>query len=120
MVLLDLIKLSEKQKVIADVLYTPDYTQNIINYNQLVFLTVEKSLIRNTYFNRPEKREFFEYVKSQELSEIYFENIFQSLELTNELECKMMRESGFYMIERTKESSITDVQKLIEKHFGLI
>lgn len=120
MVLIDLMKLSEHQKVVADVLYTPDYTQNIIDYNQLVFLTIDKSLIRDIYFNRPEKRDFYEYVKEQELTETYFERIFQSLELVNEMECSMMKDSGFYTIERKKESTIEDVLKLIEKHFGLV
>lgn len=58
MVLLDLMELSQNQKVVADVLYSPVFTQNIIDYNQIIFLTVDKKEIRDCYFNRPEKRDF--------------------------------------------------------------
>jgi hypothetical protein len=119
MVLIDLMILSKNQKIVADVLYTPDFTQDIIDYNQILFLTVDKSMIRDGYFNRPEKRDFYEYVKSQELADVYFENIFQSLELTNELEQKMMKDSGFYVIERTKETTVQKMLQQIESHFGL-
>jgi type II secretory pathway predicted ATPase ExeA len=49
MVLLDLMKLSQNRKVVADVLYSPVYTQEIIDYNQIIFLTVDKKEIRNSY-----------------------------------------------------------------------
>lgn len=119
MVLIDLIKLSENQIVVADVLYTPDYIQEIIDYRHLAFLTVDKSMIRGTYFNRPEKREFYEFVKQQEMEYTYFENIFQSLELTNEIEQKMMRDSGFLILERKADSTKEEMLSQIEKHFGL-
>lgn len=119
MVLIDLIKLSENQIVVADVLYTPDYIQEIIDYRHLVFLTVDKSMIRGSYFNRPEKREFYEYVKQQEMEYTYFENIFLSLELTNEREQKMMHDSGFFIIERKADSMKEEMLSQIEKHFKL-
>lgn len=119
MVLLDLMKLSQNQKVVADVLYSPVYTQEIIDYNQIIFLTVNKNEIRNCYFNRPEKRDFYEFVKSKSLANIYFENIFQGLELTNELEQQMMKQSGFFVYERKKEDTKAELLKIVEKHFKL-
>lgn len=119
MVFIDLIKLSENQIVIADVLYSPDYIQELIDYHHLVFLTVDKSMIRNTYFNRPEKREFYEYVNQQELKDTYFENIFQALELTNEIEQEKMRNSGFLRLERKAEDTREEMLIQIEKHFGI-
>lgn len=119
MVLLDLMELSQNQKVIADVLYSPAYTQDIIDYCQIIFLTVDKKEIRNCYFNRPEKRDFYEFVKSKSLADVYFENIFQGLELTNELEQRMMKQSGFFVYERRKEDTRAELLKIIEKHFRL-
>lgn len=119
MVLLDLMKLSQNQKVVADVLYSPVYTQEIIDYNQIIFLTVDKKEIRDCYFNRPEKRDFYEFVKSKSLADVYFENIFQGLELTNELEQQMMKQSGFFVYERKMEDTKTELLKMIEKHFRL-
>lgn len=119
MVLLDLMKISQNQKVVADVLYSPVYTQEIVDYNQIIFLTVDKKEIRDCYFNRPEKRDFYEFVKSKSLANIYFENIYQGLELTNELEQQMMKQSGFFVYERKKKDTKTELLKIIEKHFGL-
>lgn len=64
MVLIDLMKMSRNQTVVADVLYSPVYTRKIVDYNQIVFLTVNKSVLRTQYFDRPEKREFYEFVKA--------------------------------------------------------
>lgn len=100
MVLIDLTKLSQNQIVVADVFYSTAYKKEIINYNQIVLLTINEQEIRKGYFNRPEKRGFFEFVRQQEKADIYFENIFHRLELTNKLEQQMMKESGFLMLER--------------------
>lgn len=119
MVLLDLMELSQNQKVVADVLYSPAYTKEIINYNQIIFLTVDKKEIRDCYFNRPEKRDFYEFVKSEPLANVYFEKIFLGLELTNELEQQMMKQSGFFVYQRKKEDTKPELLKMIEQHFGL-
>lgn len=119
MVLIDLMALSKNQKVVADVLYSPAYTSEILDYNQIAFLVVDKKVIRKTYFNRPEKRGFYEFVKKQELSELYFDNIFKGLELTNELEQAKMKESGFFVYERQKNDTYESVLDILEKHYDL-
>lgn len=120
MVFIDLMKLSENQIIVADVLYSPDYSLDIVDYNHLIFLTVDKNVIRDVYYNRPEKREFYEYVRQQELANLYYENIFKSLESTNELEQEAMKKSGLFMLERTKDLSKEQMLYRIEKHFRLI
>lgn len=120
MVIVDLMKLSENRIVIADVLYSPLYSLDIIDYNRIIFLTVNKNLIRESYFNRPEKRDFYEYVRKQELADVYFENIFSSLELVNTLEQEEMKKSGIFMLERSKEQSKEQMLYQIERHFQLI
>lgn len=119
MALVDLMILSRSQKVVADVLYSPIYTKEILDYHQLVFLTVDKSVIRKVYFNRPEKRGFYDFVAKQELSNLYFENIFQGLELTNELEQIQMNESGLFLYERKPADTLESVLRLLEEHFNL-
>lgn len=119
MVLVDLMTLSRNQKIVADVLYSPVYTKEILDYHQLVFLTVDKNIIRKVYFNRPEKREFYEFVAKQELSNLYFENIFQGLELTNELEQAKMKASGLFCYERKAIDTQESVLRLLEEHFKL-
>lgn len=120
MVLLDLMELSQNQTVVADVLYSPAYTPDILDYHQIVFLTVDHREIRNCYFNRPEKRSFYEFVSGQDLAETYFEHIFQGLELTNQLEREQMRRSGFLMLERMPGQAPEERLAQIERHFHLI
>lgn len=119
MVLVDLMLLSQNQKVVADVLYSPIYTKAILDYNQIVFLTAAKSELRTTYFNRPEKRDFYEFVKKQKLADTYFENIYKSLELTNDLEQEQMKASGLFMYERKNTDTLDTVLRMLEDHFRL-
>ena len=119
MVLLDLIKLSQNQTIVADVLYSPAYTKALLNDRQIVFLAVDKSAIRKTYFNRPEKRGFYEFVSQQKLANLYFENIFKGLELTNDLEQAQMRQSGFFVYERKETDTKESVLQILEQHFQL-
>lgn len=119
MVLVDLMALSRSQKVVADVLYSPVYTREILDPHQLVFLTVDKSILRKTYFDRPEKRGFYEFVAKQELADLYFENIFLGLERTNELEQAQMKKSGLFVYERRPTDTKEEVLHLLEKHFQL-
>lgn len=119
MVLIDLMKMSRNQTVVADVLYSPVYTQNIVDYNQIVFLTVSKSVLRTQYFDRPEKRDFYEFVMVQPMADVYLNNIIKGLELTNDLEQQSMYQSDLKVIERKSEDSRDSLLQQIEVHFGL-
>ncbi len=119
MVLIDLIRLGERQRVVADVIYSPVYASNLLDYHQMIFLTVDRREIRKTYFNRPEKRSFYEFVKKQPLAETYFENIFLGLERTNDLEQAAMRASGFLVHQRASADTPESVLTLLEDHFQL-
>jgi len=50
---------------------------------------------------------------------MYFDNIFKSLELTNEMEQEKMKESGFFIYERQEEDTKKSVLQILEKHFCL-
>lgn len=119
MVLVDLMNISRNKTVVADVLYSPVYTKEIVDYNQIIFLTVDKSVLREQYFNRPEKRDFYEFVKLQPLADVYLNNIIKGLELTNDLEQQLMYKSGLKIIERKENSTKDSLLKEIEEHFGL-
>ena len=119
MVLTDLIAISRERRVVADVLFAPVYDAATVDYNHFVFLTVNRAEIRKCYFDRPEKRSFYEFVKSKPLADVYFENILTGLEITNDRERALMRQSGLLMLERTPERSAEEMLAQIETHFGL-
>lgn len=119
MAIADLISISAKHPVVADVLFSPAYTPKTVVYDRFVFLTVDKSVLRPCYFNRPEKQSFRDFVQRQALSKVYFENIFAGLELTNEIEQRAMRASGLKIIERAPGVSPDEMLSMVEKHFGI-
>ena len=53
------------------------------------------------------------------LSHLYFKNIFQGLELTNELEQAQMKVSGLFVYERKSTDTQESVLRLLEEHFNL-
>ena len=118
-VLIDLMRIAADRPVVADVLFSPAYTRATVDYNRFVFLTVDKSVLRPCYFERPEKLGFRDFVRRQELSQTYFENIFAGLELTNEIEQRAMQASGLKMIERTPDMKPEDMLELVERHFRI-
>lgn len=119
MVFIDLMRIAADRPVVADVLFSPAYTRATVDYNRFVFLTVDKSVLRPCYFERPEKLGFRDFVRRQELHQTYFENIFAGLELTNEIEQRAMRASGLKMIERTPDMKPEDMLELVERHFRI-
>lgn len=118
MALLDLVRLSQNRRVVADAAFSPAYS-DILDYHQIALLTVDRDTIRKTYFNRPEKRGFYEFVAKQPLAETYFENLFQGLELTNDLDQARMRASGFLVHQRSQTDTPESVLALLEAHFRL-
>lgn len=119
MVLLDLIQLPKDKPVIADVLFTPIDIEGIIPEDRAVFLTSNRELVERDYFNRPEKRDFNDCVMSFPNPAASFENVFNVVDLINQREKVIIKESGCYSIERKIDSKISDMARCIEEHFGL-
>ena len=101
-------------------IYHLHVTRELVDEKQLVFLTVDKSVLRTQYFNRPEKQAFYQFVKAQPLADVYFDNILSGLELTNELEQEAMRQSGLKIIKRQPDDTRESLLCKVELHFGLI
>ncbi|WP_160679859.1 hypothetical protein [Clostridium sp. C8-1-8] len=119
MVLLDLIELQKDKPVIADVLFTPMDIEGVIPRDRAVFLTSNRELVESDYFNRPEKRDFYDCVMSFPNPEASFENVFNVVDLINQREKAIIEASGYYSIERKIDSKVLDVVRCIEKHFDL-
>ena len=119
MVVLDLMEAARERPVVADVIYAPIYSRSILSERQFVFLTADKSELRRTYFHRPEKQSFYEFVQRQPLAQTYFENIFAGLELTHDLELQEARRSGLPILERTAGDTPETMLARVEHLFGL-
>lgn len=119
MVIMDLIKISANQTVIADVLFEPYDIDGIVENDHIVFLTSIVDLIRECYFNRPEKRDFYDFVSTFDKKDEYFENIFHSLEVGNHQARQRIEASNYFSILRTKSSTIENTLQQVEHHFKL-
>lgn len=119
MVLLDLIQLPKDRPIIADVLFSPEDIKDIIPREHAVFMTSSKELVKQDYFNRPEKRDFYDCVMTFSNPKASFENVFNVVDLINQRECKVIKESGYFTLERTLNSTVDNTLLQIEKHFDL-
>lgn len=120
MVLIDLIKLPKDKPIVADVLFTSDDIEGIIPKERAVFISSNKELVINDYFNRPEKRDFYECVKSFPNADKSFENVFNTVDLVNRLDMNIIGSSGYFWFERDSSRNPDDTLKIIEEHFGLL
>lgn len=120
MVWMDLIELSKKGPVVADVLFTPSDVEGIIPVERAVFLTSNKDLVIRDYFNRPEKKSFCDCIKSFPNPDKSFENVFNVVDLINRREKAVIEKSGYYFLERTDDSTVEDMFAKVETHFGLL
>ena len=70
--------------------------------------------------NRPEKRDFYECVKSFPNADRGFENVFNTVDLVNRREIEIIKNSCYFSIARDSNRKIEDTLKIVETHFGLV
>lgn len=117
--IMDLIKLSQNQKVIADVIIPIDYLVEIADYSQVVLLFAPVEMKRQHYFDRDDKKDLLNFLKTFKDSDFLLENVLNSLTYQGEEELKEFYNSGFKCIERTDKDTLENTLSIIEKHFCL-
>ena len=70
--------------------------------------------------NRPEKRDFYECVKSFPNADRSFENVFNTVDLVNRREIEIIKNSCYFSIARDSNRKIEDTLKIVETHFSLV
>lgn len=119
MALIDLIKLSKNQKVIADVQIPLEYLMEIADYSQVVLLIAKPDVIRENYFKREDKKEIYDCIMSMPNPEKTLENVNNALEKAT-IPHEKFHNSGFKYIVRDEDSTIEKTFYEIEKYFNLI
>lgn len=114
MVLMDLIKLPKDKPIVADVLFTSDDIEGIIPKERAVFIESNRELVVNDYFNRPEKRDFYECVMSFPNADKSFENIFNTVDLINRRDMEIIKNSGYFWFDRDSNRKAEDTLKIVE------
>ncbi len=120
MAIIDLIKLSHSQRIVADVLIPPDMLKEIAGCRQVVLLFAPVEMKRAHYFDREDKRHVLNHIMSMPNPEKTLENVLDALTYEGEKEIQAFYNSGFKCIMRSPDRSVDETFNEIERHFGLL
>ncbi len=119
-VLLDLIRLSQNQKVLCDCHLTMEEAEKFTEVSKIVFLIKEPSNLVDDYCNRPDHQGFSDFINSVSDIEKAKAVCNATLKSLNEKKYKEIKESDYYWIERTWKSTVDETVGNVERHFGLV
>lgn len=117
-VLLDLICLSKNQIVLCDCHLTMEQAERITEPSRVAFLIKEPVNIVGEYCNRPDHQDFADFINSASDTDKAKEICNATLRSLNEKHYKDIRESGYFWVERTAESTVDETAAKVECHFG--
>ena len=119
-VLLDLIRLSQKQIVLCDCHLTMEEAEKFTDPCRIVFLIKEPSTIIDDYCNRPDHQGFNEFINSASNPEKAKMTCNATLKSLNENHYHAIKDSGYYWVERTPISTVDETVGKVERHFGFV
>lgn len=118
-VLLDLMRLSQHQKVLCDCHLTLEQAERFTDPSRIVFLLKEPSNIIEDYCNRPDHQGFSSFIHSATDVEKAKATCNQTLKSLNEGLYQAVKGSRYFWLERTPQSTVEDTVQKVEAHFGL-
>ena len=118
-VLLDLIRLSQNQIVLCDCHLTVEEAEKLTDSSRIVFLIKESSNLIDDYCHRPDHQGFNGFINSASDPEGAKARCNETLKSLNEKRYQDIKDSLYYWIERTPESTIDETLEKVERHFGL-
>ena len=118
--IIELIKLSRNNKVIADIWIDDfDFLLEISDYNRIACLLAPGEFIIRDYYQRDDHREFTECIQSLKDPEKKFETQNELFRIGAKEMFEKTKKYKLFSIMRTEESTVENTLSLLEKHFGL-
>lgn len=117
-VIMDLIRLSEKQKVICDIHLTLEEAEKSTDVSRITFLIKNPVNLIDDYCNRPDHEDFKNYIQSTTNVDFAKANCNKTLEYLSKEKYDKIKMSNYFWIERNKDSTVNDTLQKVEKHFG--
>lgn len=117
--LLDLIRLSEKRKVVCDAHFTPEQIKALTEPERVLFLIKEPSNLIDDYCGRPDHEGFTRFINSASDPAAAKRRCNAVLERLNRAVYDSIKRSGCFYIERNASSTVEHTLKTAEEHFGL-
>ena len=118
MQIIDLIKLSQDQRVVADVLLPLERLKRIADYHQVILLIAPLEMLDERFFHREDKRDLYEAILSMPDPQRTMANMKEVLRKVT-LPLETFYESGLKCLVRDEEKSIEHTFREIEQHFHL-
>lgn len=119
-VLLELMKLSQNQKVIADLHLPLELAKEITDYNKVAFLITSPDNVVKDYYQRNDHKDIYELIMSLDEPQISLDNLHTYLYNGTNNFSNSVKSSDFFYIIRDENSTVEKTLSLLEKHFELI
>jgi len=118
--IIELIKLSQHNKVMADV-WIEDWSlvTEISEYNRTACLLTSADLLIRDYYGREDHREFYECIMSLTEPEKKLETQNELFRIGVKKAFEDAKKFGLFTVVRTDESTVEGTMKILEAHFGL-
>lgn len=117
-VILDLIRLSQNKIVLCDCHLTMEEAEKYTEASRIAFLIREPSNLIEDYCNRPDHQGFSAFINSASDVEKAKATCNATLKSLNEKSYNDIRDSNYFWIERTENSTIEETVRKVEQHFG--
>lgn len=119
-VLLDLIRLSQDRVVLCDCHLTVEEARRLTDPERIVFLIKEPGHLVDDYCNRPDHQGFSRFLHSATDVDKAKATCNETLKRLNEKRIAAIRDSGFFWLERTEDSTVGQTVNAVARHFGLM
>jgi len=119
--IIELIKLSQNNKVIADIwIRDLDLLMEITDNSRIACLLAPGELIIRDYYQREDHIDFTNCIKSLKDPEKKFETQNELIKIDAEEMKKKAKKYNFFSIMRSEESTVENTLMMLENHFGLL
>ena len=118
--IIELIKLSQNNKVVADVWIEDfDFLMEISAHSRIACLLAPGELIIRDYYSREDHKSFTDCIKSLKNPAAKFETQNELFQIGAKEMAEKAKKHNLFSIMRSDESTIENTLHLLEKHFGL-
>ncbi|MCL2776196.1 MAG: AAA family ATPase [Oscillospiraceae bacterium] len=118
--IIELIKLSQNNKVTADIrILDFNLVTDISDYNRIACLLAPGELIVRDNYARDDHRDRVERIQSLKDPEKKFETQYELMRIRAKEMAEQAHKHNLFTIMRTEESTVKDTLRLLEKHFDL-
>lgn len=118
-VLLDLMRLSQNQKVLCDCHLTLEQAATVTDPSRIAFMIKKPVNLVEEYCNRPDHQGFSNFIHSATDFEAAKKTCNETLMSLNEKYYEDVKASGYFFVDRGDGLSVEETVALTAKHFGL-